>query len=151
MTEESTLDNDMDDDSADSQEAKTTRTKRVHKYVDESTGILTFQAFGDDGALLPGTVDIDPNELSSDITEKVVTHGLIAKISDAAAGKAGQDILDAMQAVVDKLLAGQWTSNRGNGSTVKVNKTDITARLDAMSDADKEVASALLAKMGITL
>jgi len=65
-------------------------------------------------------------DLTDDINENVYWHGLVQKISDAAAipktEMTGNPIVDnqtkydAMMAVANRLLSGDWTKNKGDGS-----------------------------------
>lgn len=68
---------------------------------------------------------LNVSALSPDIMAYAAVHGLKQKIGDAAAMKRNPDtgasatLADkraAMQAVVDRLLAGQWNAERGDGS-----------------------------------
>lgn len=82
---------------------------------------LTFTV-GDAGAFT-----LAVGELSDDVRETALYHGLVQKVSDAAAmpktetaGKSEAEIaqlkLDAMTAVRDRLVAGDWSKRSGDGS-----------------------------------
>lgn len=71
-----------------------------------------------------GVIDISLNELPEAIITQLVLHGLKQKICDAAAiprdtdtGRSAtpQQKYDAMRAVADRLLAGEWGIARGAG------------------------------------
>ena len=76
-----------------------------------------------DGA---GQIDINVADLSADVASRALIHGLIQKISDAAAIKkdelTGNPTTDAatkfaaMQAVANRLLDGDWSARSGDGS-----------------------------------
>lgn len=126
-----------------------TRTKRVEKFVAEDTGIVTFRAAGEDGKF-ETAVEIDPAELSDDIQEKLMVHGLLSKIGDAAAGKSGQEAAEAMQKVAEQLREGHWTVRR-QGNSVKASKADMLSKLAEKSPEEQAAAKALLASLGIEL
>lgn len=50
------------------------------------------------------------------IIAELVAHGLTQKVGDAAAGKSGDDALNAMQAVYDALQRGEWGRKRAAGT-----------------------------------
>ena len=73
------------------------------------------------------TITIDTAKLDSEITERAMLHGLVQKVSDAAAlskdetaGMSESQIAstkyNAMLAVADRLIAGEWKQSRGEGS-----------------------------------
>lgn len=69
-----------------------------------------------------GTIALDRTALPADVMSRAASHGLIQKVSDAAAlGKDATpaDKHAAMQAVVERLQAGDWNkrSETGEGST----------------------------------
>lgn len=51
----------------------------------------------------------DVTKLPIDILARLVEHGIIQKVGDAAAGKAEAEAKTAMQAVWDRLCDGEWT------------------------------------------
>lgn len=73
-----------------------------------------------------GSFTVNPAELSDDIRNRAVLHGLVQKISDAAAiskddltGDAAKDAatkLEAMQSVAARLAEGEWSKRSGDGS-----------------------------------
>lgn len=63
-----------------------------------------------------GTIDIDLASLASEITSRAIIHGIVQKVSDAAAlGKDAtpSDKFAAMRAVADRLIAGNWNKPAG--------------------------------------
>jgi len=66
-----------------------------------------------------GDIVVDVTKLSDEITERATYHGLVQKISDAAAlGKDATpaDKYNAMKAVADRLVDGEWKQSRGEGA-----------------------------------
>ena len=85
----------------------------------------------DNGALTftvgnAGTFSVDPATLSDDVTRRAMLHGLVQKVSDAAAiakseltGNAEKDAaakFAAMQSVANRLAEGEWSKRSGDGS-----------------------------------
>lgn len=58
---------------------------------------------------------VEPDLLNADIVTQLVYHGITQKVGDAAAGKEGDDALNAMQAVYDALCEGNWGRARQTG------------------------------------
>lgn len=74
-----------------------------------------------------GSFNLNPTELSDEVRARAEVHGYVQKISDAAAmpksefkGKSAAEIatmkLNAMTAVRDRLVAGDWSKRSGEGS-----------------------------------
>lgn len=89
-------------------------------------------ALSDDNATLTFTVgeagsfNVTPADLAEEIRTRAMLHGLVQKISDAAAiskddltGDAAKDAatkLEAMQSVATRLAEGEWSKRTGDGS-----------------------------------
>lgn len=85
--------------------------------IESSVIAFTIAGAMDDGA--DATITVDTAKLADEITERAMYHGLVQKISDAAAlGKDAtpSDKYHAMQAVADRLIAGEWKQSRGEGA-----------------------------------
>lgn len=66
-----------------------------------------------------GTVTISPEVLSDEIRNRAMIHGIVQKVSDAAAmgkGATPGDKFAAMQAVAARLLEGDWSKRNGDGA-----------------------------------
>jgi len=66
-----------------------------------------------------GDITVSIESLTDEIRERAMLHGLVQKISDAAAlGKDAtpSDKYAAMQAVASRLLEGDWKQSRGEGA-----------------------------------
>lgn len=55
----------------------------------------------------------DLSRINDTIKERLAVHGLIQKVGDAAAGKAGDEAEAAMLKVLDALYGGEWGRERG--------------------------------------
>ena len=62
-------------------------------------------------------VEFDLTKLNAETIAQLVLHGLTQKVGDAAAGKAGDEALAAMQKVMDQLHEGSWTMRRSGGGS----------------------------------
>ena len=83
--------------------------------VDTSVvGEITFDVVG------AGSIALTIAQLSADVVTRATVHGIVQKVSDAAAlGKDAtpSDKFAAMSAVVARLLDGEWKMARGDGSS----------------------------------
>lgn len=136
--------------------ADTTDAKKQPDIACTITGGLVTFTFGDGSE----PIIIHASHLSSDIREAALAHGLKQKIGDAGAISRNPDtgrsatIADkraAMQAVADRLLAGQWNKVREGGAgaqgglllsalcELKPGKTreQLQAYLDKLSDKEQ--------------
>lgn len=85
------------------------------------TNVLTFTV--GEGA---GSFDVPISALSDEIRNRATIHGLVQKVSDAAAmpkselpkdkAKAAKVKFDAMSNVANRLANGEWSARRGDGS-----------------------------------
>lgn len=89
----------------------------VSTVVENSTIAITVAGGGDNGT--DATITVDVSALADEIIERATYHGLVQKISDAAAlGKDATpaDKYAAMKAVADRLIEGEWKQSRGEGA-----------------------------------
>ena len=66
-----------------------------------------------------GEFNLNPAELSDEVRNRAMLHGLVQKVSDAAAmGKDAtpSDKFAAMKSVADRLIEGEWSKRTGEGS-----------------------------------
>jgi hypothetical protein len=117
------------------------RAKKLSKGIEGTVISITVAGFN--------TQNFDVSLLPDDIQEKLIPFGAGHKLGDAAAGKEGQDAVDAITKVWDGLLAGDWTVRAP--AAVKVSLSDIKANLANLSDAERAQAEALLASLGMKL
>lgn len=115
------------------------RSKKLSKVIEGSVVTLTVDGFA--------PVSYDFATLPEDIQAKFGPFGMGHKLGDSAAGKEGQDALDAIAKVFAGLESGDWTVRAP--AAVKVSLSDIKANLANLSDAEREQAQALLASLGM--
>ena len=96
-----------------------------------------------------GTVlKFDAGELPAAIQANLMPYGLSQKIGDAAAGREGQEAVDAMKKVYDGLLKGDWSTRVP--AAEKITKKSIVEKVEAMTDpAEKQKYTDLLKKIGL--
>lgn len=78
--------------------------------VELTDNVISFNVAG------TGTIDLDVSALADEVTHRAMLHGIIQKVSDAAAlGKDAtpSDKFQAMKAVADRLIAGNWNKPAG--------------------------------------
>lgn len=120
---------------------ETTKKKRLAK-VAEGT-ILTITE-GITGTKMVFDLDNIPEA----IKPALLMHGFSQKLGDAAAGKEGQEAVDAINKVYAGLEKGDFTIRVP--ATEKVSKKSIMDRYNAMAEGeDKEKAAFLLKSLGI--
>lgn len=115
------------------------RSKKLSKTIEGT--IVTLAVEGHD------PVSYDFSELPEDIQAKFGPFGMGHKLGDSAAGKEGQEALDAIAKVWAGLEAGDWTVRAP--AAVKVSISDIKANLANLSDDERAQAEALLASLGM--
>ena len=94
------------------------RKNSVISTIIESPVIaITVAGGADNGG--DATISVDVSKLDSEIAERAMYHGLVQKISDAAAlgkGATPSDKYNAMLAVAERLIAVDWKQSRGEGA-----------------------------------
>lgn len=90
----------------------------------------------------------DVSELSEQIQTNLKYHGASQKLGDAAAGREGQEAVDAINKVWEGLVKGDWSVRAP--AVEKVSVKDLVSKVSAMADSvDKDAAQALLRKLGL--
>ena len=117
------------------------RTKKLSKSIEGP--IVTIEVAGHDA------LTYDFNTLPKDIRVKFGPFGLGHKLGDSAAGREGQEAVDAINKVWEGLVAGDWTTRAP--AAPKLTKKALSENLSAMSDEDQAAAKALLEKLGLKL
>lgn len=122
-------------------EDKEKRTKKLSKVIEGNVLTIT------EG--VTGTVlKFDAGELPAAIQANLMPYGLSQKIGDAAAGREGQEAVDAMNKVWDGLSKGDWSTRVP--AAEKITKKSIVEKVEAMTDpAEKQKYTDLLKKIGL--
>ena len=115
------------------------RSKKLSKVIEGTVVTLTVDGFA--------PVSYDFATLPEDIQAKFGPFGMGHKLGDSAAGKEGQEALDAIAKVFAGLESGDWTVRAL--AAVKVSMSDIKANLANLSDAERAQAQELLASLGM--
>jgi hypothetical protein len=129
---------------ADQEAVKTpAKRKRLSKEIDGT--VLTITEGTTDAALKFNFLD-----LPEGIQSLFGPFGLSHKLGDAAAGKNGQEAVDAINKVWDGLMAGNWTVRAP--AAEKISKKSILGKFEDMPEGkEKVLAAQLLKKLGITI
>ena len=99
--------------------------KRIDRKLDIETGNVTFTIVETGKSLV-----VNASELSEEIRNRVILHGLNAKVGDSG-GALGVDSLTQLNATWDQLKEGMWNT-RGGGGAARV-----TVLAEAMFSAQK--------------
>ena len=116
--------------------------KKLEKSIEGSVVKLKVVATGN-------TLEFDFLSLPEPIQEKFGPFGLGHKLGDAAAGKASEEIENAINKVWEGLEKGDWSVRIPAGP--KVSKKTIADGIAGLDEAEASAAKALLEKLGITL
>ena len=122
-------------------EDKEKRTKKLSKVIEGNVLTIT------EG--ITGTVlKFDAGELPAAIQANLMPYGLSQKLGDAAAGREGQEAVDAINKVWDGLSKGDWSTRVP--AAEKITKKSIVEKVEAMTDpAEKQKYTDLLKKIGL--
>ena len=116
--------------------------KRIDRKIDVETGNVTFTVVETGKVLV-----VNANDLSEDIRNRVLMHGLNAKVGDSAADPEG-DAFDLLASTWNQLKDGTWNTRGSGGAGPRVTVLaeamfatqngeltldDIVDRLEAMS------------------
>ena len=112
---------------------------RTKKVVDAVALTVTF-SYVDGGMRV-----YDANELSEEMRNRLIVHGLAQKLGDSYAGRDGHE--DCTEAVWSNLMEGNWGAERGSCMEDKLEAAeDRVAEYDNMTDDEKRA----VAKLGVS-
>jgi hypothetical protein len=83
------------------------RAKVLDKSTNDARTEVTIK-FLESGEIL----NVKVGELNTDMQARLICHGLEQKLGDAAAGKSGDEAFEAVMAVYERLIAGDWAKAR---------------------------------------
>ncbi len=125
----------------------------------DDNGTLTFTVGN------AGSFTIEPAALSEEVRNRALVHGIVQKISDAAAiakadlptdpAEVAAVKLEAMQSVASRLIEGEWSKRSGDGSGPVAGiiyrafaewVTDMAAKKKAAAPSDEKMRSVYDAK-----
>lgn len=117
------------------------KKKKLSKVVEGS--VITIVE-----AVTGTTLKFDVNTLPEAIQTNLKYHGASQKLGDAAAGREGQEAVNAINKVWEGLAKGDWSVRAP--AAEKVSIKDLAGKVAAMADGkDKKMAEELLRKLGI--
>lgn len=115
------------------------KRKRLSKVIDGTVLTIT-------EAVTETAVSCDFAELPESIQALLGPYGMSQKLGDSAAGKKGQDAVDAITKVWEGLMAGNWSVRAP--AAPKITKGAIQGKIDAMPEGpEKELAKTLMADL----
>ena len=131
----------MADDKKKAEEAKPKKVKRLSKGIEGTVLTITEGQTGTE-------MKFDFKDLPKAIQESFGPFGMSHKLGDAAAGKKGQDAVDAINKVWEGLMAGNLTVRAP--AAPKITKKSILDKFNEMPDGkEKATAEGLLKKLGL--
>lgn len=117
------------------------KKKKLSKVVEGSVIAIT-------EAITGAVLKFDVATLPDAIQTNLKYHGASQKLGDAAAGREGQEAIDAINKVWEGLAKGDWSVRAP--AAEKVSIKDLAGKVAAMADGkDKKAAEDLLRKLGI--
>ena len=115
------------------------KTKKLSKVIEGN--VLTIAETVTGAKLV-----FDADKLPAGIKANLMPYGLSQKLGDAAAGRSGQDAVDAINKVWDGLSKGDWSTRVP--AAEKITKKGIFEKVEAMAEGkEKDLAKKLLEKL----
>ena len=96
-----------------------------------------------------GEMVFDPTDLPQEIQDRLPAFALNHRLGDAAAGKSGQEAVDAINKVWEGMLANNWSVRAP--AAKKINVSTIMSNIDKLPADEQEKVRASLAAIGITM
>ena len=117
------------------------KTKKLSKSIEGTVLTITEHE--------TGTVLIfNLNALPQSIQSLLAPFGMASKLGDAAAGKKGQDAVDAINKVWEGLASGNWSVRAP--AAEKISKNSIMEKFNAMPEGkEKKLTESILKNLGI--
>lgn len=117
--------------------------KKVKKLGKEIVGTVVKIAEVVTGKLM----EFDFSKYPKEIQEKLGPFGLNHKLGDAAAGKSGQEAVDAIMKVHEGLMKGDWSVHVAPGERIAI--STVNANIEKLPPAQQAAARELLIKLGV--
>ena len=117
------------------------RARKLSKVIEGNVLTIT-------EAVTNTVLKFDAGSLPAAIQANLMPYGLSQKLGDAAAGREGQEAVDAINKVWEGLAKGDWSTRVP--AAEKITKKSIVDKVSAMADgAEKQKAVDLLKKLGL--
>lgn len=121
---------------------KVKKSKKLSKLIEGNILTITESVTGN-------VMTFDAATLPRQIQSNLMPYGLSQKLGDAAAGREGQEAVDAINRVFAGLVNGDWSTRVP--AAEKVTKKGLESKVDGMAEGDEKNAyKALLAKLFAT-
>ena len=126
---------------AENEEKEAKRGRKLSKVIEGNVLTIT-------EAVTSTVLKFDAGSLPAAIQANLMPYGLSQKLGDAAAGREGQEAVDAINKVWEGLAKGDWSTRVP--AAEKVSKKSIIEKVNAMTDpAEKQKYTDLLKKIGL--
>jgi hypothetical protein len=116
--------------------------KKLEKKIEGNVVTITEAVTGE-------VMVFDFGDFPEVIQGKLGPFGLGHKLGDAAAGKSGQEAVDAIKKVAGGLMNSDWSVRAPAGE--RVSKASIKEKISGLSEEEQDIVKAALAKAGIKL
>lgn len=117
------------------------KKKKLSKSIEGTVLTITESETG-------STITYDFAALPTGIQSLLGPFGMASKLGDAAAGKKGQEAIDAINKVWDGLVSGNWSVRAP--AAEKISKNSIMEKFNAMPEGkEKNMTDAILKNLGI--
>lgn len=117
------------------------KTKKLAKIIEGNVITITESATG-------SVLTFDAGTLPAEIQAKLMPYGLSQKLGDAAAGKSGQEAVDAITKVFEGLAKGDWSTRAP--AEPKITKKSLVDTYTAMPEGkEKKALKAALEAIGV--
>lgn len=126
--------------------APVSKRRRLEKEVDYENAVVKIAVIGGE----KGEMVYNFSDLPADIKAKLGPFGLSHKLGDAAAGKSGTEAEEAIIKTFEALMESNWATRISNGPSIPTKK-ELTERVGALPDSEREEVMALLAKLGVKI
>ena len=123
------------------EEKEVKRTKKLAKEIEGHLVKITVQG----GSEMVFNFD----DLPADIQDKLGPFGLGHKLGDAAAGKDGDEAVEAINKVFEGLKGGDWSVRAPAGPRVSVKA--LADKVSTLDPASQDAARALLTSLGVKI
>ena len=115
------------------------KSKKLSKVIEGNVLTITEVVTG-------AKLVFDADKLPVGIKANLMPYGLSQKLGDAAAGRSGQDAVDAINKVWGGLMKGDWSTRVP--AAEKITKKGIFDKVEAMAEGkEKDLAKKLLEKL----
>ena len=121
---------------------------KIKVSIDQTAGVITWEGL-DFTVSVPDLLQIDEWEARSDLDRMSSCHGIKQKVNDARAGltiakgNTTQDMVNAMQEVVDHVAEGQWNKTKEGSKGKSLSLTNAISKMKELGKSTEEIRESL--------